>query len=85
MTLVGDIEMEAVKAYYDGRSFVPTKPILAKKNQEALVMLLDETHKTNPVTATKALIEKCYGMFKDTDLSSEEFAARKNEEKGLEL
>jgi hypothetical protein len=34
--------MEAVNAYYDGRSFVPTKPVSVKKNQRAIVTILDE-------------------------------------------
>jgi hypothetical protein len=34
--------MEAVNAYYDGRSFVPIKPVSVKKNQRAIVTILDE-------------------------------------------
>jgi hypothetical protein len=34
--------MEAVEAYYDGRVFVPRKPISARKNQSAIVTILDE-------------------------------------------
>jgi len=34
--------MEAVNAYYDGRVFVPTKPISARKNQRAIITVLDE-------------------------------------------
>jgi hypothetical protein len=36
------MKMEAVNAYYDGRSFVPEKPVMAKKNQRAIVTILDE-------------------------------------------
>ncbi|MDR0853169.1 MAG: hypothetical protein LBN34_02260 [Clostridiales Family XIII bacterium] len=35
--------MEAVNAYYNGHTFVPTKPIKVKKNQRAIVTILDET------------------------------------------
>jgi hypothetical protein len=35
--------MEAVNAYYDGHSFVPVTPIRIKKNQKAIVTILDET------------------------------------------
>ena len=34
--------MEAVNAYYDGRAFVPTTPIKAKKNQRAIITILDD-------------------------------------------
>jgi hypothetical protein len=33
--------MEAVKAYYDGVSFIPLSPIKAKKNQTAIITILD--------------------------------------------
>jgi hypothetical protein len=36
-------DMEAVNAYYNGRTFVPTKPIKVKRNQRAIVTILDET------------------------------------------
>ena len=34
--------MEAVKAYYDGVSFIPLSPVKAKKNQTAIITILDE-------------------------------------------
>jgi hypothetical protein len=34
--------MEAVKAYYDGRAFVPVSPVKATKNQAAIITILDE-------------------------------------------
>jgi hypothetical protein len=37
------IDMEAVNAYYDGHTFVPIQPIKVKKNQKAIVTILDET------------------------------------------
>jgi len=33
--------MEAVKAYYDGVSFIPLSPTKAKKNQTAIITILD--------------------------------------------
>jgi len=39
--------MEAVRAYYDGRVFIPTEPVKAKKNQNALITILDEDTKEN--------------------------------------
>ena len=33
--------MEAVKAYYDGNVFIPLEPIRAKRNQPAIITLLD--------------------------------------------
>ena len=34
--------MEAVRAYYDGYAFVPTRPVVARKNQPAIVTILNE-------------------------------------------
>jgi hypothetical protein len=34
--------MEAVNAYYNGHTFVPTKPVKVKKNQRAIVTILDD-------------------------------------------
>jgi hypothetical protein len=34
--------MRAVKAYYDGRAFVPLSPVAAIKNQSAIVTILDD-------------------------------------------
>ena len=34
--------MSAVKAYYDGRVFVPTEPVRARRNQHAIITILDE-------------------------------------------
>jgi hypothetical protein len=35
--------MTAVKAYYDGKVFIPLTPIKAARNQAAIVTVLDET------------------------------------------
>jgi hypothetical protein len=35
--------MTAVKAYYDGKAFIPVSPIRAAKNQTAIVTVLDNT------------------------------------------
>jgi hypothetical protein len=35
--------MTAVKAYYDGKVFIPTSPIKAAKNQTAIITILDDT------------------------------------------
>jgi hypothetical protein len=34
--------MEAVKAYYDGHAFIPVGTLSAKKNQTAIVTILDD-------------------------------------------
>ena len=39
--------MQAVKAYYDGRAFVPLSPIKITTNQRAIITILDEELK-NP-------------------------------------
>jgi hypothetical protein len=42
--------MEAVKAYFDGQVFVPVGSLTAKKNQKAIVTILDDTDdKKTPV------------------------------------
>jgi hypothetical protein len=33
--------MEAVKAYYDGAVFVPIEPVSARRNQQAVITILD--------------------------------------------
>jgi len=37
--------MNAVKAYYDGRVFVPTEPVKARPNQSAIITILDDDKK----------------------------------------
>jgi hypothetical protein len=34
--------MEAVEAYYDGRVFIPRRPVSARKNQPAIVTILND-------------------------------------------
>ena len=34
--------MQAVKAYYDGKTFVPVAPVSVKKNRAAIVTILDD-------------------------------------------
>jgi hypothetical protein len=76
--------MEAVNAYYDGHTFVPTNPVKARKNQRAIVTVLDEVQ--NEASRERALkaIEEMHGMFEGTSLSSEDYMARKEYEKSLE-
>jgi hypothetical protein len=76
--------MEAVKAYYDGKTFIPTKPVRAKKNQQAIITILDEVRNDDSRERALKAIEKTYGMFKDTNLSSYDYMARKEYEKSLE-
>jgi hypothetical protein len=33
--------MTAVKAYYDGRAFIPVTPINVEKNQQAIITIVD--------------------------------------------
>ena len=33
--------MAAVRAYFDGRAFIPESPVIAEINQEAIITLLD--------------------------------------------
>jgi phosphopantothenate synthetase len=37
--------VQAVRAVYDGRAFVPVRPVNAAKNQAAIITILDEVQK----------------------------------------
>jgi len=47
--------MEAVRAYYDGRVFVPTRPVSVRKNQPAIVTILDEARENQTQKALLSL------------------------------
>ncbi|MDR0324584.1 MAG: hypothetical protein LBI19_00635 [Oscillospiraceae bacterium] len=34
--------MQAVKAYYDGAAFVPLTPVKARRNQSAIITILED-------------------------------------------
>jgi hypothetical protein len=80
--------MEAVVAYYDGVAFVPTTPVKVKRNQQAIVTILDVPMQVPSVSQGRAealaAAKKLRGMFANTDMSSEKFAAEKKTEKRLE-
>jgi len=77
--------MEAVRGYYDGHAVIPLKPLRAKKNQAVIITVLDEVRDERLHDRALIAIERSYGMFAGTDLSSEDFMARKAYEKSLEL
>jgi hypothetical protein len=56
-------DMESVRAYYDGHAFIPIKPIRVKKNQSAIVTILDE----RPVNRTKSALLALAGSFTEQD------------------
>ena len=47
--------MQAVKAYYDGKNFVPVESVKVKRNQYAIITILDEIR--NFVTDEKPFIK----------------------------
>ena len=49
--------MLAVKAYYNGTTFVPLTPVAAKQNQSAIITILDDIE---PIAAAKSF-EKFIG------------------------
>jgi hypothetical protein len=55
--------MEAVNAYYDGRVFVPTQHVNARKNQSAIVTILDEAQDN----ATKRTLLALAGSLDEDD------------------
>ena len=72
-----------IKAYYDGSSFIPVKPVSIKKNQPVAVTILDERALTPEDTARQAA-RQLKGILSDSGLSSETYADRKHLEKELE-
>jgi hypothetical protein len=52
--------LNAVKAYYDGRVFVPVEPVSAKRNQNALITILDETKEKPHVRFIGVLSDESY-------------------------
>jgi hypothetical protein len=57
------VSVEAVRAYYDGRVFIPTQPVNARKNQSVLVTILDEIQDN----ATKGILLALAGSFDNCD------------------
>jgi len=61
--------MEAVRAYYDGRVFIPVKPVSAKKNQPVIVTILEEARgngiKEKLLSLAGSLSEEDYVEFMD--------------------
>ena len=55
--------MEALNAYYDGRAFVPTKPVSARKNQRAIVTILEEARENK----TKETLLSMAGIISDEE------------------
>ena len=55
--------MQAVKAYYDGKVFVPLSPIKIMTNQSAIVTILDEELKEPQVK----IHEDYFGILSDED------------------
>lgn len=57
--------MQAVRAYYDGNAFIPIMPVNARRNQTAIVTILDD----EPKRADNKAVEQFFGA-----LSNESFA-----------
>jgi len=55
--------MQAIKAYYDGKAFVPLSPIRIMTNQSAIVTILDEELKEPQVKPH----EGYFGVLSDED------------------
>ena len=52
--------MNAVKAYYDGRVFIPVEPVKAKMNQNAVITILDDTEEKPHVRFIGVLSDESY-------------------------
>jgi predicted Zn-dependent protease with MMP-like domain len=63
---------------------VPTQPVHLKKDQKAIVTLVNDVQDEKSKERAIEAIEDMCGMFKGTGLSSEDFMARKEYEKSLE-
>ena len=57
--------MQAIKAYYDGRAFVPLTPIKITTNQSAIITILDEKIKKPPSKPH----DKFFGVLSDEDFN----------------
>jgi hypothetical protein len=61
--------MEAIRAYFDGRAFVPTKPVSIRRNQPVLVTILgvsdDNSTKKRLLSFAGALDEDDYRNFEE--------------------
>jgi DNA-directed RNA polymerase subunit H (RpoH/RPB5) len=80
--------MEAVNAYFDGRTFVPEKPVTAKRNQRAIVTILDEAF-TEPKQLPKinrrdlkvmmkgSITESLIGIVPDSGITLDEIRAER--------
>ena len=55
--------MQAVRAYYDGRAFVPITPVKIMTNQSAIITILDEEKKSTPSKSN----DKFFGILSDED------------------
>jgi hypothetical protein len=60
--------MQTIEAYYDGRAFVPIKPVAIRTNERAIVTILDGTVAKHP----KRENDKGYLAYAGT-LSDEKF------------
>ena len=70
--------MNAVKAYYDGRVFIPVEPVSAKMNQSAVITILDDTKEKPHVRFIGVLSDESYeeisAALKDTqEVDSDEW------------
>jgi len=72
-----------IKAYYDGSSFIPVKPVSIRKNQPVAVTILDERALTPEDTARQAA-RQLKGILSGSGISSEAYADSKQHEKVLE-
>jgi hypothetical protein len=82
-------DMEAVEAYYDGRVFIPKKPIRALKNQSALVILDSVNTSANDHALPKisraeikammkgSVTESLIGIISDPNITLEEIRAER--------
>jgi hypothetical protein len=82
--------MEAVEAYFDGRVFIPKKPVTARKNQNAIITILDsDSAKTDNHALPKislheidamidgSVIESLTGIISNPNITLEEIRAER--------
>ncbi|GHU65221.1 hypothetical protein AGMMS49983_12560 [Clostridia bacterium] len=82
--------MEAVEAYYDGRAFIPKKPVRVRKNQNAIITILDtdnggaDNHLLPKISLREidammkgSITESITGIISDPNITLEEIRAER--------
>jgi len=76
--------MEAIRAYYNGKAFIPVAPVRAKENQAAIITILDEFRDETSREESIQILKSLRGIAKGKGITLKDFIAQKAYEKSLE-